>query len=315
MKTNRWIEVTTAMAMMAAAGLAGAGSLDPPGPPGPTMKTLSQIEPRALIDAVPFTITEPGSYYLTANLTAAGSGVIIEADNVTLDLMGFTLTGSGGGASHGVLINGSTNIPIHNVVVRNGILRNFGNGVRAAYSHNCRFERLIAADNTLAGINLHAYKGNCNGNVIADCSISGNGTYGVSIFATQGQSDGNTVVDCTIVGNGDSGIRLYAWEGQSRGNVIVNCTLRDNTGQGIYLLQNADGNRVENNHISDTTGATSYGIRVGVSSANFILRNTCVGQTNNYSIAGNNTYGPIVTDSGELGTSGAAAHPWANFSR
>src|ERR1039457_4716258 len=41
----------------------------PPGVPTPTMLTLSQVEPRTPISSVPFTITQPGSYYLTANVT------------------------------------------------------------------------------------------------------------------------------------------------------------------------------------------------------------------------------------------------------
>lgn len=45
------------------------GSLTPPpGAPAPTMITLQQIEPRTPISSVPFTITTPGSYYLTTNL-------------------------------------------------------------------------------------------------------------------------------------------------------------------------------------------------------------------------------------------------------
>lgn len=54
------------------------GSLTPPGAPGPTMLTLSQIEPRTPISSAPFTITAPGSYYLTANLSVTtNNGVTI----------------------------------------------------------------------------------------------------------------------------------------------------------------------------------------------------------------------------------------------
>ena len=60
-------------------------------------------------------------------------------------------------------------------------------------------------------------------------------------------------------------------------------------------------------------GATSYGIRTH-GSGNFILKNTCMGQTSNFVMSANDTYGPIVTNSGSLPTSGAATHPWANFS-
>lgn len=72
---------------------------------------------------------------------------------------------------------------------------------------------------------------------------------------------------------------------------------------------------LENNHIASQTGGTTYGIFCSSTAKNLILRNTCVGQTNNFAMTVNDTYGPIVTDTGELSTTGAAAHPWANFSR
>ncbi len=343
MKINRLIKLTIVTGLfLTAAGMASAGSLDPPGPPGPTMKTLDQIEPRTPITAVPFTVSQPGSYYLIANLPGAGHGVIIATNNVTLDLMGFSIEGSGGATTHGVFINGATNSPIRNVVVRNGVIRNFGIGIRANYSQDSRFERLNVVGNSSVGVRLDGRNGGqCNGNTIAHCTISGNGSHGIYLYGVEGRCDGNTIADCTITGNGGDGVRLDAWDGQSNGNriadctisgngwygiylygfdgqcagnTIVNCTARDNRDRGISLSY-ADGNRVENNHISGTIGAPSYGIITSVSSANFILRNTCVGQTNNFQITANDTYGPIVTDSGALGTTGAAAHPWANFSR
>jgi hypothetical protein len=71
-----------------------AGPLDPPGSPA---STDGVREPGTAISAIPFTITQPGRYYLTRNLTDTpddvANGVTIQADNVTLDLHGFTLTG------------------------------------------------------------------------------------------------------------------------------------------------------------------------------------------------------------------------------
>src|SRR5262245_40285062 len=40
------------------------GPLAPPGPPAPLFKTLEQVEPRRPISSVPFTINQPGSYYV-----------------------------------------------------------------------------------------------------------------------------------------------------------------------------------------------------------------------------------------------------------
>src|ERR1022692_1207533 len=82
----------------------GQGALTPPGAPVPTMKTLDQIEPRTPISSLPFTITVPGSYYVTSNLTASSGGILIATNNVTLDLDGSALSFiqmSGGGGGDG----------------------------------------------------------------------------------------------------------------------------------------------------------------------------------------------------------------------
>lgn len=41
------------------------------------------------IKSLPYTITTPGFYYLTKNLTATGTGITVNAGDVTIDLMGF----------------------------------------------------------------------------------------------------------------------------------------------------------------------------------------------------------------------------------
>ena len=87
--------LVAALWMFTGTHVMGQGSLTPPGAPGETMKTLAQVEPRTPISSLPYTINESGSYYVTGNLSSTGSGIIIESSGVTVDLMGFSLTGDG----------------------------------------------------------------------------------------------------------------------------------------------------------------------------------------------------------------------------
>src|SRR4029434_7246959 len=79
------------------------GPLTPPGVPAPTMKTLDQIEARTPLagGSTPIIVSQPGSYYLTGNVTISTTdhGITIAGvvKNVTIDLNGFTLAGPGSG--------------------------------------------------------------------------------------------------------------------------------------------------------------------------------------------------------------------------
>lgn len=73
------------------AGSAEAGDLNPPaGPVSPTHKTLTEIEPRTAISMANtpgdadslFKITQPGSYYLTGNITASPAGTALRSQPV-----------------------------------------------------------------------------------------------------------------------------------------------------------------------------------------------------------------------------------------
>jgi hypothetical protein len=147
--------------LLGAAGLAGVAALTkmaqggdlnpPPGPISPTMKPLDQIEPRIVVNSAntpgnataTFRITQPGSYYLTGNITGESgkNGIEIVASGVTLDLMGFDLAGVPGSLD-GIrtAVNNLLNISILNGSVRNwggeGInLRPFQNSKRT--HHGC----------------------------------------------------------------------------------------------------------------------------------------------------------------------------------
>jgi hypothetical protein len=111
--------------------LCAQGSLIPPGAPAPTMKTLAQVEARtAITNTANVGINQPGSYYLTTNITvSSGHAVSILVSNVMLDLNGFTLFSTDPSANgYGIYLSNSVrNITIMNGFIRGGLTNNGSN--------------------------------------------------------------------------------------------------------------------------------------------------------------------------------------------
>ncbi len=167
----------------------GQGSLTPPGAPGETMKTLAQVEPRTPISSLPYTITESGSYYVTGNLSSTTHGIVIETSGVTVDLMGFSLTGDGSSGDYGIYVDGSTNAVIENLVIKGGRISGFYYGLSCMYMNNSRIEQMVVSDNTDDGVYLYGRNGQCDGNTIRENTISKNTTKGIRLY----HADGNRV--------------------------------------------------------------------------------------------------------------------------
>ena len=242
------------------------GSLTPPGPPGPMMKTLAQIEPRTPISSLPYTITNPGSYYLTTNLTKVGgtnNGISLSGGDITLDLNGFYLQGVSNGGS-GIYVTGS----FSNLVVRNGSIIGWGaSGVdsySAAYPRGMVFEKLMLAGNGAEGILTEA------GSVVRDCVALNNANHGISTV-------GSEIVGCVCRGNGQYGISA------------TYSTLRD-----CRIEYNAYGLEVENCRVLDC--AVDYNSSTGITSQ-FGGHN----EVRRCRVVSNGSFGGIIC----FGTSGA----------
>jgi len=300
--------ITLAVALSAAAIFTAApqGPLTPPGAPAPTMKTLDQVEPRTPISSLPFTITAPGSYYLTANLTGVSgpSGITINASNVSIDLNGFTLQGVPG-SSHGI----DAQSGIANLSVRNGTVTGWGGtGINLFIPGGIqRIADILAANNGGGGITgTNATITNCtaraNGStgialygagVISNClALSNTGTgmvinEGGVIIASSSRSNAGTgiqlfggrcvVTDCAVVDNGVNGINAGS------NNLINKCSITLNTGNGVT---GDFSNRIVDNLISrNTVAGVELSATLGAG-ANHIENNTILENATGLRIGG-----------------------------
>jgi hypothetical protein len=255
------------------------GSLTPPpGPPAPTMLTLSQVEPRTPISSTPFIISASGSYYLTTNLTVTGGDVIIiGANNVTLDLNGFTLASTAPAPSGTAIQLGSsggvTNVTILNGLITSGITNSTGGvyGGGGFYygiqyfnvSYNVRVKDVSVIGCYYNGINLF----NGNSSVVESCSVMIAGGIGIQASSVSR----STAYQCGSQGIGAD----TAFD--CRGDVI-------GTGFGILATtaNNCYGNCTGSGYgLCATTANNCYGYCSGSGYGLFVSgsANDCFGQS------------------------------------
>jgi hypothetical protein len=180
---------------------------------------------------------------LTADLVCAGSGVVVGASGITIDLNGFTLRG--GSAYYGIDDPG-----YDGVTVENGVLRNFDVGV---YAHDGADE--VRVSDLLASGNFYGVYISGNKVWLKSASASGNAV-GVHV-----QGDSARVQTATAVGNQLDGISI---DGDAAS--VRSSTASGNGADGIVLAGDAAvirSNRTEANGFSGgASDAAGLGIQV-----------------------------------------------------
>ena len=213
------------------------------------------------ITSLPYTITSPGFYYLTGNLSYSGSsnGITVNSDDVTLDFMGFSLNGPGSSTSfNGIFMNGRKNVEI-----RNGTLSGWGDGIFENSPSSLRHRVInMRVENATFGIELNGVGSQIRGCTVGDCS-------GTGISFNDGTASGNVICNCEI------GIANAFATGIISGNEVNNCSL-----YGIYA---GAGSIIGNTVI--TTGSVQTGIYIQTTHANLVTQNTVIGSGTHFSSA------------------------------
>ena len=227
--------------LVAAASMAAAGA-KPKSGKGPTI--LRQKD-------VPIVIAAPGSYQLGSNLNVSDPTVtatFVTADNVTIDLAGFTIEGPQAGTGSGI----NTDVQ-NNVVVRNGVVRGFFDCVHLP-GYNNRVENVRAEV--------------CDQQAIFAGQSSVITGYQVSFSVSGISADHGSIIDKNTLFN-NSNIAIGA--GGDGGVTVVGNNCREN---GTCIRASTNGNRIEDNLITDN----GTGLDLG-GSDNFFARNFLYGNT------------------------------------
>lgn len=243
-----------------------AGDADPGVPSEPPI--LAEAQP---IPALPYTINQPGSYYFTQNLSHTDrytNAIEVNADNVTIDLAGYSLIGpsAASGTSNGIYMNERRNVEI-----RNGTITNFGNnGIYEVNDVQASGHRVIAIRATSNGGHGILLWG--SNHIVRDCTAtfnclaisSGFGaiTCGGLSMVTANVASYNGIVGimtgsgCMICDNTVSSnyVGILPWFGCS----VVNNTVSYNDTEGVKVTQN--GNLIKGNTLrSNGTGISVSG--------------------------------------------------------
>jgi hypothetical protein len=225
------------------------GPLNPPGAPAPTMKSLDELdakldqveaktEKRRPISSLPLTITAPGSYYLTRNLTGAvgQDGITVNADDVTIDLNGFMLAGPG---ANGIVAVGAR------IAIRNGTVSGWSQtGITAGAG--ALVENIRASNNPGRGISAG------NNSVVQSCTVTNSGTVAAGRGIAAGT--GSLVSKCLVTGT--SGANAIAINAAS-GSTVMDSTARDNAAAGGFGIQAGNSSMILRCESSINSGVTA----------------------------------------------------------
>lgn len=169
----------------------------------------------------PTTITDPGCYELTSDVTNADGTtyVTIAADDVVLDGNGHTIDGTSAAESSAVVVDGSEQRR-SNVTIRDLVTAEWERGIVLRHTDDVRIERVTVRESTDAGIVVEQ----STGAVVRDSRAWGINGPGVRLTEVSGSTIADTSLE--IVGSGIESSR-------SGTNTLRNVTVTSADGAGF----------------------------------------------------------------------------------
>ncbi len=184
-----------------------------------------------------------GNVNLTANLNCSGDGIIVGADNVNINLNGYSITGPGQQSSKvGVVIPNNNNI----MVVGPGVIKGFQAGILATGSNNVQIKSIILKNNEIAVFTTGSTNTQVSDNIIT------NNNLGVASHSSRGASlmsnliNSNQLAGVTLVNTHKAIITANNIEGGQNGLFLdaqssENTISMNNVLHNVIDLNNANG--------------------------------------------------------------------------
>jgi len=235
----------------------------------------------------------------------AMDGIVIGADNITLDLNGHTLSGIDGQLTQGVgvKVSGHTG-----VVVTGGTVKAFSIGVNIENGASNTVSNMSLTDNT-SGDGVSINGATADNNSVLNSYVARNGQYdGIGVYggSSLDKITGTVITGNQVVDNASSGmtggIRLENWTWNT---TVTNNTVKNNALEGIAAFADTafntiTGNVVDHNGFGTNTDKPPRpgdGIRAFSRSNNNLIQNNTV--KNN---AGNGIFlqGPVTFSNGTV---------------
>lgn len=205
------------------------------------------------------TITEPGTYVLTEDVTNSTAAVCIDvqASDVVIDGDGHTLDGVDGAQTTAVAIESQSNVTVENLV-----LTEWRIGTELASTTDSTVSNVVVTD-TVLGVVLYESDANTMRNVTVTDTV-----HGVSLRLSQH----NHLTDIVSSDN-TNGILLDTETTDTR---LRNVSTADNTNTGVQLTNGATNNSLTNVTASNNTHGISLTDSDDNRITNAVVRNNAV---------------------------------------